>query len=258
MSSYMTKGQSQRRRSERLLAVAFLAAGFTLGCAQPENEKVPQVTTQGPHAVALGGSIQIVPATTNGKDRSYTFATASAAIAKVDDLGLVTGVSLGETNVVVTGQDTKATASHPVVVVPAGTITDGGVTDGSADAGATQVPAGEVPFYQAWLGSAHADRTAEAFVHWNQEGMVPQNCARCHSSEGFVDYLGGDNTVPGTVDRPAPTESVVRCATCHTPAAETLTTVTFPSGAKIEGLGRRGHLHDLPPGAGLRRATWTR
>jgi hypothetical protein len=155
----------------------------------------------------------------------------------VDEMGLVTGVSLGETEIVVTGQDTRAVNSHPVVVVPPATVTDGGATD----AAASQVPAGEVPFYQAWLSSAHADRSAEVFVHWNKEGMVPQTCARCHSSEGFVDYLGGDNTVPGTVDKPAPTESVVRCATCHTPAAETLTTVTFPSGAKIEGLGRQAN-----------------
>jgi predicted CXXCH cytochrome family protein len=234
MSPVITSRQPQHRTHQPFV-LALSAIGIAVACAQPENEKLPQVTTQGPHAIPVGGSIQIVPATLNGKDRSYTFVTGAAAIAKVDDMGLVTGVSLGETEIRVTGQDTHAVASHPVVVVPPGTVTDGGAGDAAAS---SPVPAGEVPFYQAWLGSAHADRTADAFVHWNEEGMVPQSCARCHSSEGFVDYLGGDNSVPGTVDKPAPTESVVRCATCHTPAAEKLTTVTFPSGAKIEGLGR--------------------
>jgi predicted CXXCH cytochrome family protein len=120
-------------------------------------------------------------------------------------------------------------------VADAASTADGGPADAP---GSVSVPSSEVPFYQAWLSSAHADRTAEAFVHWNQEGMVPQTCARCHSSEGFVDYLGGDNSTPGVVDKPGPTESVVSCATCHTPAVETLTSVTFPSGAKVEGLGR--------------------
>ena len=83
--------------------------------------------------------------------------------------------------------------------------------------------------------------------------MVPTTCARCHSSEGFVDYLGGDNTVPGVVDNPAPTESVVRCATCHTPAAETLTDGHLPLGRQGHGSGPRGHLHDLPPGPRLGR-----
>jgi hypothetical protein len=91
-----------------------------------------------------------------------------------------------------------------------------------------------------FLGRQSADDpfTLTAEVTRNKEGMVPQTCARCHSSEGFVDYLGGDNSVPGLVDKPAPIESVIRCATCHTEAAETLTSVTFPSGARVDGLGR--------------------
>jgi predicted CXXCH cytochrome family protein len=115
-----------------------------------------------------------------------------------------------------------------------------GPADGQIDSApaSPQVPASEVPFYNAWLHSAHADRTAPAFTNWNKDGAVPTTCARCHSSEGFADFLGNDGSVPGVVDKPAPTESVVRCATCHSTAAEQLTTVTFPSGAKVEGLGR--------------------
>ncbi len=45
--------------------------------------------------------------------------------------------------------------------------------------------------------SAHADATALAFNNWNQDGQVPTSCARCHSSEGFVDYIGGDGSARG-------------------------------------------------------------
>ena len=49
--------------------------------------------------------------------------------------------------------------------------------------------------------------------------------------------IAGDGSVPGRVDAPAPTQSVVRCTTCHNEAAKALTSVTFPSGATVEGLG---------------------
>ncbi len=219
--------------------VVLTALALASSCAEPEKEKLPQVTTRGPHAVAIVGTIQIVPTTVNGTDKSYTFTSRAAAVATVDGMGLVVGVALGETAVVVTGGGTKASTEHAIVVIPAGAIPDGGAADAGDDGGSgvTSVPSSEVPFFEAWLRSPHADKTAQAFTNWNKDGMVPANCARCHSSEGFIDFLGGDNSVPGVVDKPAPIESVVRCATCHTPAAESLTSVTFPSGAKVEGLG---------------------
>ena len=70
-----------------------------------------------------------------------------------------------------------------------------------------------------------------------RQGSVPITCARCHSSEGFIDYLGGDGSAPGVVDKPAPTRSVIRCVTCHNPAADALSSVTFPSGVTVDGLG---------------------
>jgi predicted CXXCH cytochrome family protein len=209
------------------VSIALLA----VACAELEKDKPPQIVTSGPHSVEVGGTIQISPNTVNATDGSYTFAAAADGIASVDAAGIVTGVAPGETTITVTGADSKATITHAIVVLrPA--ASDGGALDG------LQVPASEVPFYDAWLTSAHADPTAVAFNNWNQDGIVPVTCARCHSSEGFIDYLGGDNSVPGVVDHAAPTQSVVRCATCHTPAAETLTSVTFPSGAVVQGLGR--------------------
>ena len=49
-------------------------------------------------------------------------------------------------------------------------------------------------FYDAWATSAHADATAEAFVHWDSEGAIPESCAKCHSTPGYQDFLGADGT----------------------------------------------------------------
>ena len=117
-------------------------------------------------------------------------------------------------------------------------LNDAGPPDSPAQEIGPVVSTDEIPYYQAWLSSAHADPTAPAFTNWNKDKVVPATCARCHSSEGFIDFLGGDGSVPGVVDKPAPIESVVRCVTCHGSAAVNLTSVTFPSGAKVSGLGR--------------------
>lgn len=91
---------------------------------------------------------------------------------------------------------------------------------------------------EAWLASPHADATAEAFSHWDAEEAVPDDCAVCHSGPGFVDFIGGDGSPAGTIDAPAPTGSPVSCDTCHNPAAQSLASVTFPSGVTVEDLGR--------------------
>lgn len=102
---------------------------------------------------------------------------------------------------------------------------------------ATPEPMGEPPFlaefYHAWLGSAHADASAEAFVHWDAEGEVPPECAKCHSTTGYQDFLGLDDTDFGTVDNPAPIGTVINCDACHNSVASTLVNVTFPSGAEV-------------------------
>jgi hypothetical protein len=90
---------------------------------------------------------------------------------------------------------------------------------------------------QAWLASPHADASAEAFTHWNEEGAVPEDCAVCHSGPGFIDFVGGDGSAAGVVDRPAPIESPISCDACHNDASMALTSVTFPSGVVVEDLG---------------------
>lgn len=96
-----------------------------------------------------------------------------------------------------------------------------------------------VPNQDAWANSPHNDATAEAFVHWNEDdpAEVPENCARCHSTTGYQDYLGADGSEAGVVDAPVPVGETVKCDACHNAVADNLTAVTFPSGVTIEGLG---------------------
>lgn len=96
-----------------------------------------------------------------------------------------------------------------------------------------------IPFEEQWANSGHADASAEAFVHWNEEdpAEVPADCAKCHSTPGFLDFLGADGTAFGAVDAAAPLGSTVECEACHNDVAIDLSSVVFPSGAEITGLG---------------------
>ncbi|MEI2613268.1 MAG: hypothetical protein V9G20_31925 [Candidatus Promineifilaceae bacterium] len=83
---------------------------------------------------------------------------------------------------------------------------------------APEVPAGpSVPYEEQWASSAHADASAEAFVHWNEEdpAEVPDRCAKCHSTPGFQDFLGADGSEAGVVNAAAPIGSTVECVACH-------------------------------------------
>lgn len=86
-----------------------------------------------------------------------------------------------------------------------------------------------------WWGSAHADIEAEAFVHWNEDDPpeVPTFCAKCHSGQGFLDYIGQDGSAAFIVDEAAAVESVISCEICHNEQAGLLETVIFPSGMEI-------------------------
>jgi hypothetical protein len=84
--------------------------------------------------------------------------------------------------------------------------------------------------------SGHADTAAMAFNDWNEATPkeVPTACARCHSSAGFQEYIANGKVAAGI---PAPA-GTLDCTTCHNDTAKGLTSVTFPSGAVIEGLGQ--------------------
>jgi hypothetical protein len=91
-----------------------------------------------------------------------------------------------------------------------------------------------VPFQSIWEASGHADATAAAFTHWNEESpaVIPADCTKCHTSTGLAEFVTNgkslDVNVPG---------GVVTCTTCHNEAVSALTSVTFPSGNVVNNLG---------------------
>ncbi|MGD9046631.1 MAG: cytochrome c3 family protein, partial [Anaerolineae bacterium] len=96
-----------------------------------------------------------------------------------------------------------------------------------------------VPFQDQWAGSAHADRTAEAFRHWDEDDpqVVSASCAKCHSEGGALDFFGADGSEARVVDADHAVNTVVSCVACHNEATVAWDTVVFPSGAEITGLG---------------------
>ncbi len=104
---------------------------------------------------------------------------------------------------------------------------------------APAVPQIDIPHLTDWQGSAHADAKAQAFNHWNSAtpAEIPVDCARCHSTTGYQDFLGADGSAAGIVDKAQPIGQVITCVACHNPAAQSLISVTFPSGLVVTGLG---------------------
>lgn len=104
---------------------------------------------------------------------------------------------------------------------------------------ATPVPEKEVPFEEQWMASAHADDTAEAFRHWDEDDppVIPITCAKCHSTTGFHDFLGIDGTEFGSVENEADPGTVITCEACHNDVTVDMTSVVMPSGAELTDLG---------------------
>jgi hypothetical protein len=104
--------------------------------------------------------------------------------------------------------------------------------------GVMEVAAGTpVGFRNKWLSSPHNDSTADAFRHWDEDGEVEADCAKCHSSYGYQDWVGADGTAFESIEGPAALGSTVDCDACHNSGTEGLDTVLFPSGKRIDGLG---------------------
>jgi uncharacterized protein YjdB len=178
----------------------------------------PVVTVAGPLSAIEGETKQFVATTFNGNDNGYDWKSDNEAVATVDATGIVTAVAPGTAIISATGKDSLAAGQQGIVVMDF-------------------VP--EVPFEQLWEGSGHADFGAVAFTYWDKSNppAIPTNCARCHSTPGYLDYLGVDGSAVGTVDKTAPIGTVVSCTACHNSATTALTEVTFPSGVKVTGLG---------------------
>ncbi|MGQ9566794.1 MAG: cytochrome c3 family protein [Anaerolineae bacterium] len=97
----------------------------------------------------------------------------------------------------------------------------------------------EVPFEALWAASAHADAEAEAFRHWDEATPpeVPVACAQCHSTPGYLDFLGADGSAVGSVEKAVPVGTTVECVACHNEKTVALSSVVFPSGAEVKDLG---------------------
>ncbi len=95
----------------------------------------------------------------------------------------------------------------------------------------------EVPYEAQWAASAHADGEAEAFRHWDEDGIVKSGCATCHSASGYQDFLGADSSAAGTIENTHPVANGLTCVTCHTETATSLANVVFPSGVEITDIG---------------------
>ncbi len=104
-----------------------------------------------------------------------------------------------------------------------------------------------------WQDSPHTDKSSMAFNDWNDTGSIPATCAKCHSTPGYRDYLGVDGSPADVVNSAAPVGTTIQCAACHADEEKGITHdrtyVVFPYGTKVTGLGPRGHVHGVPPGA---------
>ena len=97
----------------------------------------------------------------------------------------------------------------------------------------------DVPFEEQWAASPHADASAVAFTYWDtaDPAQVPETCAKCHSTHGYLDFLGVDGSSFGEVNQPAEIGSTVECIACHNDVTLTMTSVVFPSGIELTNLG---------------------
>ncbi len=98
----------------------------------------------------------------------------------------------------------------------------------------------EVPFQEQWASSGHADASAEAFTHWDEDdpAVVPASCARCHTSTGYLDYIGADGTEANSTEGDHATGQVIECVACHNDVTLEMDTVLMPSGVELTDLGR--------------------
>jgi hypothetical protein len=91
---------------------------------------------------------------------------------------------------------------------------------------------------QKWSTSAHADVTSRAFTNWGVgSGVIPADCATCHSTHGLLDYVGERGSGPEPVVEDHPVGTTVQCLACHNDSVHQAQAVTFTSGEVIQPIG---------------------
>ncbi|UCG24900.1 MAG: polyheme membrane-associated cytochrome C [Chloroflexota bacterium] len=90
-----------------------------------------------------------------------------------------------------------------------------------------------------WASSAHADAEARAFTRWDDADPpeIPTNCAKCHSTPGYLDFHGANDSPVGEVSQPASIGTTVECDVCHSELTADKTEAVMPSGQLLEELG---------------------
>ncbi|MHC4959852.1 MAG: cytochrome c3 family protein [Planctomycetota bacterium] len=189
---------------------------------------IPVVTVTGEPVALLGVPTYYRATTTNGNDDLYAWETDNPVVATIDLNGMLIGHASGQTIVKAVGTSTAA----------AGTLQIQVLVD----------PNEALPNFEAWVNSPHNDRESEAFTHWDDAGQIPASCAKCHSTPGYRDFLGDDGTEEGVVNNPAPTGTTVECNACHNQKAALKTSVEFPSGVVIDGLGAEANCMECHQG----------
>lgn len=129
-------------------------------------------------------------------------------------------------------------AALPIFVLLCILLSACGAAEGSDDAEA------------AWMASAHGDQNSPSFTNWDDDepAEIPVNCAKCHSTPGYLDYIGHDQSAPDQVDRPAPVGTTIECEACHNETAAARQTAIMPSGIEISGLGREANCMECHQG----------
>ena len=59
------------------------------------------------------------------------------------------------------------------------------------------------------IDAGHFAGSEEAFRHWDEEGVVPGSCAKCHTSGGLPMFINEGVTISQT-----PSNGFL-CSTCH-------------------------------------------
>jgi len=81
-------------------------------------------------------------------------------------------------------------------------------------------------------GRGHFAGGAEAFRHWDNEGVIPNYCSKCHAATGLPTFLAEG------VASPQPPSNGLTCTTCHddltTHSLYQVPSVRFPRGAVVD------------------------
>jgi hypothetical protein len=81
------------------------------------------------------------------------------------------------------------------------------------------------------IDHGHFAGSEEAFRHWDEDGMVPGSCSKCHSAAGLPLFVRD-----GVAISQQPSNGLM-CGTCHSDLSEftiyEVEQVTFPSGATL-------------------------